>query len=335
VLYQQVGDVDGALMMVSSRASMADTASEAFSRFDACVGEARAVGATHPLQMVLVGRAGILLLLGEFVAAEASVREAQKVQPVARVPFWSLDRRNLRALVCIERGRLRHAVALCCRTLAGRGRSAPDAEALGDAATVAMAALARVGYLGEDDAAAVAWAGRALDHHRRRHGPAASYDLALYTLVQTSIRQDDLDAARHWLEAFGRGPEPRWYAGGLTASAMSVAATVCRAEIALACGDDGAATAAVHSALTRARREELLAVGLAALVPMARILERRGAQARAQRLAGFLCRHPRASFETRRAAALLDGAESACEPTGRDEGAAGVLAALDQAIADL
>jgi predicted ATPase/DNA-binding SARP family transcriptional activator len=335
VLYQQVGDVDGALMMVSSRASMADTASEAFSRFDACVGEARAVEATHPLQMVLVGRAGILLLLGEFVAAEASVREAQKVQPVARVPFWSLDRRNLRALVCIERGRLRHAVALCCRTLAGRGRSAPDAEALGDAATVAMAALARVGYLGEDDAAAVAWAGRALDHHRRRHGPAASYDLALYTLVQTSIRQDDLDAARHWLEAFGRGPEPRWYAGGLTASAMSVAATVCRAEIALACGDDGAVTAAVHSALTRARREELLAVGLAALVPMARILERRGAQARARRLAGFLCRHPRASFETRRAAALLDGAESACEPTGRDEGAAGVLAALDQAIADL
>lgn len=334
-LYQQVGDVEGGLMMVISTAGHAATAGAALSRYQVCVGEARAADASHPLGMALAGRAGILLLLGEFAAAEASVREAQRVQRGARAPFWSLDRRNLRALVCIDRGRLRYARALCCRTLAARGRSASEVEAVGDAATVAMAALARIGYLDEDYVAAMVWAGRALEHHRRRHGPAASYDVALDTLVRTSWMTGDLGAAQRWIEEFGRGPDPRWYSGPLTAEAMRVAATVCRAEVALAGGDDAAATTAVHSALTRARREELLAVGLAALIPMARILERRGAGARAQRLAGFLCRHPRATFETRRAAARLPGAEHAGWPAGSDDGAEGVLAALDQAIGDL
>ena len=335
VLYQELGDVEGALMMGISRASLADTAGEVLSRYDLCVGEARAAGASHPLGMALGGRGATLLVLGEFVAAEASVREAQRVQPIARAPFWSLDRRNVRALVCIDRGRLRHARALSCRTLAGRGRSSSEVESVGDAATVAMAALARVEYLAEDHVAASTWALRALEHHRSRHGPAASYDLALGTLVRTSLQAGDLAAARRWIDEVGRGPDPRWYGGPLPGSAMTVASTVCRAEVELASGDDAAAAAAVRSALMRARREELLAEGLGALLPMARILDRRGAGAHARRLAGFLCGHPRATFETRRAAARLPGAEHARGPGGRDEGSAGVLAALDQAIADL
>jgi predicted ATPase/DNA-binding SARP family transcriptional activator len=334
-LYRLVGDVEGALMMASARASLSTTASESLARYEAYVGEAREAGAPHPLGMGLAGRGGMLLLLGEYVAAEASVREAQELQRGARAPFWSLDRRNARALVYIEWGRLRNARALCCRTLAGRGRSAAEVEAVGDAATVAMAALARIEYLVGDQIGAASRARRSLEHHRRRHGPEASYDLALYTLARTALLAGDLDAARRWLEAFGRGPEPRWYTGGLTAAAMTVDATVCRAEIELAAGDDGAATAAVRAALTRARQEELLVAGLGAMVPMARILQRRGAGASARRLIGFVCRHPRASFETRRAAASLDGASHACEPSGRDDGPAGVLAALDQALAEL
>jgi len=334
-LYQKVGDVEGELMMVSSWASLADTTGEALSRYDLCLREARAARSSHSLGMALGGRAGMLLLRGDFAAADASVRESQSVQPRGRVPFWSLDRRNLRSLVCIERGRLRYARALCCRTLAGRGRFAPDAESLGDAATVAMAALARVEYLDGEPIAATTWAQRSLEHHRRRHGPEASYDLACYTLARTELATGDLEAARRWIDEIGRGPEPRWYTGWLTAAAMSVAATVCRAEVELASGDDAAATAAVRAALTRARQEELLTAGLSALVPMARTLHRRGDRAGARRLARFLCRHPRASFETRRAAALLDGAEGAREPAERDDGAAGVLAALDHAIADL
>ncbi|MFO8151322.1 MAG: BTAD domain-containing putative transcriptional regulator [Trueperaceae bacterium] len=334
-LYRQVGDVEGALMMASSRASLSNTASEALARYDVFVGEARVAGATHPLGMGLAGRGGILLLLGEFVAAEASVREAQELQRGARAPFWSLDRRNARALVYIDWGRLRYARALCCRTLAGRGRSAAEVEAVGDAATVAMAALARIEFLVGDQIGAATWARRSLEHHRRRHGPEATYDLALYTLALTALLAGDLEAARRRIDEFGRGPDPRWYTGWLTAAAMSVATTVCRAEIELASGDDDAATAAVHAALARARREELLAAGLGALVPLARILHRRGDRARARRLVGFLCRHPRATFETRRAAARLAGAEHARGPAGRDDGPAGVLAALDRAMADL
>jgi hypothetical protein len=200
---------------------------------------------------------------------------------------------------------------------------------------VAMAALARIEALVEDHVAAATWARRSLENHRRRHGPAASYDLALCTLVRASLRAGDLAAARRWTLEFGRGPDPRWYSGPLTGAAMSVAATVCRAEVALADGDDAAATAAVRAALTRARGEELLAAGLGALVPMARILDRRGAGADARRLAGYVCRHPRATFETRRAAARLQGAEHAWEPAGRDDGADGVVAELGRAIADL
>jgi ATP/maltotriose-dependent transcriptional regulator MalT len=285
--------------------------------------------------MALGGRAGILLLRGEFDAADASVLEAQRVQPPGRSPFWSLDRRNLRALVCIERGRLRYARALSCRTMAGRGASASEVEALGDAATVAMAALSRVADLEEDDLAALTWAQRALDHHRRRHGAAASYDLALSTLVRVALRVGDHAAARRWHEGFGRGPDPRWYIGPIHDAAMTVTALVVRADVDLASGDDGAAAAAVRSALTRARREELVTAGLAALVPMASILDRRGAGTRARRLAGFLSWHPRASFETRRAAARLFGSNDGQRSAERHDGTEGVLEAFDQALADL
>jgi predicted ATPase/DNA-binding SARP family transcriptional activator len=334
-LYRQVGDVEGGLMMMILTAGQADTAGAALARYHVCVDEARAADASHPLGMALAGRAGILLVLGEFAPAEASVRESQRAQRGARAPFWSLDRRNLRALVCIDRGRLRYARALCCRTLAARGRSASEVDAVGDAATVAMAALARIGLLSEDYAAAAAWAGRALEHHRRRHGPAASYDLALDTLVRTAWMMGDLGAARRWIEEFGRGPDPRWYAGPLTAEAMTVATTASRAEVALAFGDDAGATAAVRTALTLARREELLASGLGALVPLARILGHRGARSRARWLAGFLCRHPRATFETRRAAARLVGSAHDLRPAPHEEGPEGVLHTFDQALAEL
>jgi hypothetical protein len=174
---------------------------------------------------------------------------------------------------------------------------------------------------------------RSLEHHQRRHGPAASYDLAASTLVRTSLRAGDLDGARRWTEELGRGPEPRWYGGPLVAAASTTEADVCRAELALACGDVAAATSTVRSAIARARQKELLASGLAALVAAARILDRRGDRARARRLAAFLHRHPRASFETKREAARLPGAEGASAPL--DAGMEGVLAALDGALADL
>jgi predicted ATPase/DNA-binding SARP family transcriptional activator len=334
-LYRQQGDVDGWLMMDISRGGMTDTVSEALERIDASIGEARTAGASHPLGMALSGRVGMLLLLGEYGAAETSAREAQRAHVGARTPVFSLARRNLRASVCIERGRLRQARAWCCRTLAGRGSSVAEVEAGGDAATVAMGALARIAYLHDDAAAAERWAVRALDHHGRRYGPAASYDLALCTLVRTSLMTADLDGARRWVEAFGRGPDPSWMSGWLTRSAVTVATTVCRAEVALAGGDHQAATAAMHAALTRARGEGLLAAGLGALVPMARMLDLRGARARALRLAGFLVRHPRSTFETRRAAARILGAEEPPALAGGDRDPAGVLAALDRALADL
>jgi ATP/maltotriose-dependent transcriptional regulator MalT len=263
------------------------------------------------------------------------VREIQRVHRGMRAPFWSLDRRNSRAIVCTERGRLRQARALCCRTLAGRGKSASEVEAVGDAATVAMAALARVEYLEEDHGAAITWARRSLDHHRRRHGPAASYDLAASTLVRVALREGDLEGARRWTEELGRGPEPRWYRGPLAAAASATDADVWRAEVELACGDVAAATGAVRSAVVRARSEELLAAGLNALVTVARVLELRGEGDRSRRLAASLIGHPRASFETRREAARLPGFDDAADAAARDESPGGVLAALEQALADL
>ncbi|MBA3890769.1 MAG: hypothetical protein H0X64_09565 [Gemmatimonadaceae bacterium] len=334
-LYGQIGDVEGELMMVMAQAPLDETADEALVRFDTCIAGARAADSPHPLGMALAGRAGVLLVLGEFTAADASVREAQRAQGGARAPFWSIDRRNFRALVCIDRGRLRRARALCCRTLAARGRSASEVEAVGDAATVAMAALARIEYLVDDYAAARSWARRALENHRRRHGPAASYDLALSTLVRASLMTGDLDAALRWSEEFGRGPEPRWYGGRLTAEAMRVTITACRAEIALARGDDTAATEAIRSAVADARRHGLVSPGLGALVTVAGILDRRGDRDGARRLIACLQGHPRATFETQRAVARLHGSDAAGEPAGRDPSAAGVLAEFDRVIGEL
>jgi hypothetical protein len=260
------------------------------------------------------------------------VREVQRLHRGMRAPIWSLDRRNARAVVCLERGRLRAARALCCRTLAGRGAPASEVEAVGDAGTVALAVLARVAYLEEDSRAATAWAQRSLAHHRRRHGPEASYDLAAATLVRAALHEGDVEGARRWTDALGRGPEPRWYTGPLAAAASASDADVCRAEVELACDDLAAATAAVRSAVARARREELLAAGLAALVTVVRVLERRADGDRARRLAGFLHGHPRASYETQREAERLPRVDDGAAP---DRSAAGVLAALDQALVDL
>jgi predicted ATPase/DNA-binding SARP family transcriptional activator len=334
-LYRQLGDVDSRLMMDISRGRTNDTASEALAHLDECIAEARAAGASHPLGMALSGRAALLLLLGEYRAAEASAREAQRAHVGSRTPVFSLARRNLRAMVCIDRGRLHYARALCCRTLTGRGSSTADVKAGGDAATVAMAALARIAYLSDDHIAAASWAERALDHNRRRYGPAASYDLALCTLVRTALKTDDLPAAHRWAEEFGRGPDPTWFGGWFASVAATIATSMCRADVALACGDDAAATAAIRSAVAGARREGLLSSGLDALVTVASILERRGDRVGARRLIAFLQGHPRATFETKRAAARLLGAEADGEPVGCDPSATGVLTALDRAIADL
>jgi predicted ATPase/DNA-binding SARP family transcriptional activator len=334
-LYRQLGDVGGWLMMDISRGGMTDTVSDALARLDVSIGEARAARASHALGMALTGRVGLLLLLGEHRAAEAAAREAQTAHAGARTPIFSLARRNLRALVCIERGRLVQARALCCRILAGRGSTAAEVEAGGDAATVAMAAVARAAYLADDHVAAKTWGRKALEHHRRRHGPSSSYDLALCTLVRAALATGDVDAARRLVDEMGRGPDPSWLSGWLARSAVTIATAACQAEVALAHGDDAAAAAALRPALARARSEGLLSPGLGALVPLARILDRRGARLRARRLARFLGRHPRASFETRRAAARLHGAELARGSAGSDHGPTGVLAELDRAIAEL
>ncbi len=90
--------------------------------------------------------------------------------------------------------------------------------------------------------------------------------------------------------------------------------------------------AALDAAVELARRMELLAAGLAALVPVAHLLELRGERARARRLAAFLHRHPRASFTTRRAAARLPGAKGATTHDGAPDA---VLAMLDRALTEL
>ena len=173
---------------------------------------------------------------------------------------------------------------------------------------------------------------RTLEHHRRQHGPAASYALAASTLVRVALREGDLDDARRWTSELERGPEPRWYTGPLSSAAATTEADVCRAEVELAGGDETAATSTVRSAVARARREELLAAGLVALVTVARILERRGDRDGARRVAAFLHEHPRASFETRGEASRLPRSDDSAV---RDESTGGVLAALDQAIVDL
>lgn len=331
-LYRAVGDVEGTLIMTNMQAALADTARAALGHYDRSVAMASAAGATHPLAMAHSGRAGTLTLLGDFAAAEAAMRAVQRSHRGARSPFWSLDRRNLRALVCIDRGRLRVARALCCRTLAGRGRSAAQVDAVGDAATVAMAALALVDYLEDDHAGAVRWAHRSLEHHRRRHGASASYDLAAYVLARTALAAGDADAARRWLDDVGRGPEPRWYGLTLPRVSLATAATVCRADVAMTLGDDVTAASELRSALEVARRMALLSTGLNALVGVARLLERRGDAERARRLAAVLRAHPRATFETRRAAARLHASDDAPAIDARPEA---VLAMLDDAIGEL
>ena len=78
-------------MMAVARTGLVDTASEASSRFAVSVGEARAAGASHSLGMALAAHAGALLLLGEFAAAEAAVRDAQREQ---REPHCQRARRQ-------------------------------------------------------------------------------------------------------------------------------------------------------------------------------------------------------------------------------------------------
>jgi predicted ATPase/DNA-binding SARP family transcriptional activator len=331
-LYRAVGDVDGALVNTIAQGAVADTVGAALDHYDRCIDAAHVAGASHPMAVALVGRAGMLVLLGDFAAAEAAVRAAQRVHRGMRAPFWSLDRRNLRSLVCIDRGRLRVARALCCRTLAGRGRSSGEVEALGDPGTVAMGVLALVDYLVDDHVAAVRWARRSLDHHRQRHGPAASHDLAAYVLARAALSTGDAAGATRWLDEVGRGPEPRWYSLPFRNAALTMAATVCRAEIAMASDDDAAAASELRSAIERARRMQLLSPGLAALVAVSRLRDRRGETDRARRLATLLQQHPRATFETRRAASRLPGSDDASPPDGSPES---VLGLLDEALGEL
>jgi tetratricopeptide (TPR) repeat protein len=219
-LYRQVGDVEGALMMAISRPRLADTVGEALARYDGCVGEARAAGPrTRWGWRSRIAR-------GSCSCGASSRRRRRRCgrsrgnSRGMRAPFWSLDRRNLRALVCIERGRLRsHARCAAGRwpVVAGplpRSRPWVTPPRWRWRRSRASRTSSRI------TSPRATWARRSLEHHRRRHGPAASYDLALHARARrrSGRATSRAPAAGPWSSDAGptrggtadRSPRRRW-----------------------------------------------------------------------------------------------------------------------------
>ena len=97
--------------------------------------------------------------------------------------------RNALAAACLERGRLRRAEALACRTFQ-RPAFANARERFGDAATVAAALIGRVAFIRRDRAAAEAWSRRAL-----QRGEVESARAMLRDALDHAIRAELVAAA--------------------------------------------------------------------------------------------------------------------------------------------
>ncbi len=326
--------VDAELITWSNRNLVASTVSEGLRLRQELEARARALGATGVLYQVMGGIATHERLLGAYVRAErTALFQRAYAGEAAEVSFWTLDARNALALTCLERGRLRRAEALACGTLQ-RPAFASARKRFGDAVAFAAALVGRVALLRHDHATAEAWSRWALDQHRCQHGPEAAFDFALETLARAALAAHDHEAAGACLEAVGRGPEPSLCLGPLVARARRVACRCCEAEVVLARGEVQAARVTVREALESATSAELVAATLGALVSAARVFRAIGRTARANALLRYVHHHPRATFETRLAAAHDRGHADSLE-VADDDGIAGVGHVASQVIAAL
>lgn len=324
--FREAGKVHAELMVWNNRSQVAATVRESRRVLRELAARATAAGATRVLFPVMGGIAARERLLGAFDRAERMMRAQRAYAGDAeRDSFPVFHARNTLALTCLERGRVVRAEAIACGTLQ-RPAFAAAREQFGDAVTVAIALVGRVALVRREFQRAEAWTRRALEHHRRIHGPDAAFDLALETLARAALATGDAAGAGAWLQAVGRGPEPSWFTGRLVALARQVSCRCCAAEAALACGELGSARVTVHDALVSATRAELITVTLGALLTTARVVRACGEEERATALLGYVRDHPRATFEARAAAAreltrTAEGFEDA-----RDDGVDGVIA---------
>jgi predicted ATPase/DNA-binding SARP family transcriptional activator/tetratricopeptide (TPR) repeat protein len=334
-VHRETGEVDAELMVWNNRNQSASTVSEGLRWRRELASRASQMGSARVLYMAMGGIALHEQLLGEFSRAERTARSRRGYAgDAARVSFSVFHARNTLALAYLEGGRLRRAEAVACCTLQ-RPAFAGARERFGDAVAVATALVGRVALARGDVAAAAAWSTRALEQHRANHGREAAFDLALETLARVALASDDHAGAGAWLESVGRGPEPLWFAGRLVAQARSVACGCCAAEVALARGEVEAARVTVSEALESATSAELITATLGALLSAARVFRVIEGAERADALLRYVRAHPRATFETRSAAAFeLTGAP---EPSGGacDDGVDGVIAVASRVMAAL
>ena len=335
-VYREVGDVDSELTVLKSLTShRARRVTDGLRARRALEARARALGATRVLWPLLGGIATHERLLGEFGRAERAARALRAYADDAEhSSFKGFRSRNALAAACLERGHLRRAEALACRTLR-RPTFANARERFGDTATVAAALIGRVALIRRDRAAAEAWSRRALDQHRAEHGAEAGFDFVLETLARTALAAGDDVAAAAWLDAVGRGPDPWWFEGRLMAEARRIGCRCCVAEVALQRGELGSARGMLRDALDRAIRVELVAAALAVIVSAARLFQVVAEEERARSLLRYVRGHPRATFETRSAAAFaLDGGGGALLDT-IDDGIGGVVGVASEVASAL
>ncbi len=335
-LYRQVGDVDSELTVLKSLASRrTHRASEGLRARRALEARALELGATRVLWSLLGGIATHERLLGAFARAERAASSLRAyADDTERSSFQGFRSRNALAAAYLERGRLRRAEALACRTLR-RPAFANARERFGDAVAIAAALVGRVALIRRDLAAAEAWSRRSLDRHRADHGPDAVFDFVLETLARTALAAGDDVAAAAWLEAVGRGPDPWWFEGRLIAEARRIGCRCCVAEVALHRGEIGSARAVLRDALDHASRAELIAAALWALVSSARLFRLVGEQARARSLLRYVRDHPRATFEARSAAAFEHDGRAATLMDAVDDGIGGVLGVASEVASAL
>ena len=338
-LYRRIGDVDSELTVLKSLASSrASRAREGLRPRRELESRARELGATRVLWPLLGGIATHERLLGEFARAERAARElparADDGDDDVDVSHKGFRSRNALAAVYLERGRLRRAEALAYRTLR-RPAFESARERFGDVVAVAAAILGRVALVRHDLEAAEAWSRRALERHHAEHGPEAAFDFVLETLARTALAAGDDTAAAAWLEAVGRGPDPWWFEGRLIAEARAVTCRCCVAELALHRGNIDEARDVLWGSLDRANRAELVAAALTVLVSAARFFRATGDEGSGRGLLSYVRDHPRATFETRSAAASELGEEASEAGDTEDDGVEGVSGVVSRVMAAL
>ena len=336
-VFRAAGEIDAELLVWSNRNhfKFAKTVSEGLRWRQELATRARAMGADRVVYSAMGGIAAHEQLLGEFARSERTAQARRDYAGDAEGGSHSVfHARNTLALGYLEGGRLSRAEAVACTTVR-RPAFAGARERYGDAVAVATALVGRVALVRRDFAAAEAWTARALERHRTNHGRAAAFDLALETMARVALASDDPAAAGAWLEAVGRGPEPMWFMGALVAQSRRIACHCCEAEVALARGEVEVARGTVCEALESATSAELVTATLGALLSAARVFRVIGDEERAKALLRYLRDHPRATFETRSAAAFELAGTLELSGDAWDDGVEGVIAGAARVIAEM